>query len=599
MPLYQQQTPAARRLQRLTWLGLFMWFLYAVISVLSPQFEYGCLPSNQPIRLVVFLFSANFGLYLWAVRIGVHLRRTAGLTSLIMSFAIAYRALLVFTPPILEVDIYRYLWDGQVTVSGANPFRYSPATVRGSISPADADLQHLLTLRKSRAADEVLARVHFPELTTVYPPVSQVVFALAAGSSPSDADVVTLRLILKAWLLAFDIGTILVLAALLSQLRMAPGWLVAYAWCPLVLKEFANSGHLDTIAVFWMMAAIAAVVRGVFTHRELSHSRRFLWCCLGVICLGLGVGAKLFPVILAPLFAAAIWRKLGAMTVMWCGLLFVATGVASLSPWIFLPMNGPNPFQAGNRQAIFDTPARTEATPTSPFIQLRPETLEDEQNREPETSPGLPQHSGAPMLGHDRPSAGLTAFLSHWKMNDFLFLLLEANLSPGSPAEIAGPWFVIVPESWRQALSEFVSGLTHQPVEQSGFFLARALTLGLFCGLGWSWTLQAGQARSGRRWCSCAFLTLAWFWLLSPTLNPWYWTWSIPLLPFVRGRSWWLMSGLIFVYYLRFWCGAHWLEPGVCGTVYAGHQFFDYVLVWFEFGPWLGLLFWETRQRQD
>ncbi|MFM9961618.1 MAG: hypothetical protein ACKV2Q_10370 [Planctomycetaceae bacterium] len=48
------------------------------------------------------------------------------------------------------------------------------------------------------------------------------------------------------------------------------------------------------------------------------------------------------------------------------------------------------------------------------------------------------------------------------------------------------------------------------------------------------------------------FLIIAWYWLLLPTQNPWYLTWCLPFLPFARGRAWFALSVLAFVYYLRF-----------------------------------------------
>jgi hypothetical protein len=87
-------------------------------------------------------------------------------------------------------------------------------------------------------------------------------------------------------------------------------------------------------------------------------------------------------------------------------------------------------------------------------------------------------------------------------------------------------------------------------------------------------------------WLRAAFLTIAWFWLLLPTLNPWYWTWAMPLLPFARSRAWLALSGLVFVYYLRFWLTYHFAETPVLGTRYPGPWFFDYIVTWLEFGPW-------------
>jgi hypothetical protein len=91
-------------------------------------------------------------------------------------------------------------------------------------------------------------------------------------------------------------------------------------------------------------------------------------------------------------------------------------------------------------------------------------------------------------------------------------------------------------------------------------------------------------------WLETAFLTLAWFWLLSPTLNPWYWTWTLPLLPFARNRAWLAVSGLVLIYYTRFWFIYHFPDTPVPGTQYVGAAFFDLVVTWIEFGPWFAWL---------
>ena len=60
----------------------------------------------------------------------------------------------------------------------------------------------------------------------------------------------------------------------------------------------------------------------------------------------------------------------------------------------------------------------------------------------------------------------------------------------------------------------------------------------------------------------------------------------LPLLPFARSRVWLAMSGLVLLYYLRFWLGYHFSDEPVLGTVYRGTAFFDLVVTWFEYAPW-------------
>ncbi|NIR51102.1 hypothetical protein GWO43_21070, partial [candidate division KSB1 bacterium] len=41
-------------------------------------------------------------------------------------FGIVFRLTLLFTPPSLSDDIYRYVWDGRVAAHDINPFQYPP-----------------------------------------------------------------------------------------------------------------------------------------------------------------------------------------------------------------------------------------------------------------------------------------------------------------------------------------------------------------------------------------------------------------------------------------------------------------------------------------
>jgi hypothetical protein len=110
--------------------------------------------------------------------------------------------------------------------------------------------------------------------------------------------------------------------------------------------------------------------------------------------------------------------------------------------------------------------------------------------------------------------------------------------------------------------------------------------------------VQTSKRQSVIALCEAAFLTLAWFWLLLPTQNPWYWLWAMPLLPFMRNRAWLVVSGLVLIYYLRFWFDYHHSDQLLLGTPYAGTAFFDFVVTWIEYAPWLlwlGVESWAAR----
>jgi hypothetical protein len=75
-------------------------------------------------------------------------------------------------------------------------------------------------------------------------------------------------------------------------------------------------------------------------------------------------------------------------------------------------------------------------------------------------------------------------------------------------------------------------------------------------------------------------------------------TWALPLVMFARSKAWLAVSGLVMVYYLRFWLAYQWPDQPVLGTRYSGAAFFDLVVTWIEYGPWLVWLSWGTARRR-
>lgn len=226
------------------------------------------------------------------------------------------RLILIGSTPIQEVDIYRYIWDGIVVTHGISPFCYPPLAIADQDKPTnEPELQRLRSLVAQDAGiHETLHRVHFPELPTVYPTTSQFVFAGAALVTPADSSVTIRLLIMKSWIVAFDLGALGLIWLLLRRFGKHSAWLIAWGWSPLVLKEFANSGHLDSIAVFFTLAATYAII--VFRSVNETSFRgakgdygKSLWG--SGLLIGLAVASKLYPVILLPLWIVTYSKQAG------------------------------------------------------------------------------------------------------------------------------------------------------------------------------------------------------------------------------------------------------------------------------------------------
>ncbi len=544
-------TEKPTHLRTLAILAVLSTCLYGTVALLSSRFDHHSSLAQRPIVPVLLLFAAAFAGYLYAVRIAIRARQDGKLISLIVLSAAVFRLVLLPSVPIQEIDIYRYLWDGAVSTAGVSPFRFSPQQVLASVDdPASRDLQKIAKLLADEPTlGEILNRVHHSELPTVYPPVSQLVFAAARLTTPAGASVHAQIVVMKIWLVACDLATLFLVIGLLRRCDRPVGLSVVYAWCPLVLKEIANTGHLDAIAVCLTTLAVYLAV-GVLANKASTRGWQVVHATLVSVVLALAVGAKLYPVVLAPMMLFTLVRRLG-----WTHSVLPAAVFAVLTPltiWPFIP---------GTQQPA-SVPAEQAGAVALP-----------------------PPGAHSPQAD---PSRGVTTFLRRWEMNDFIFLLLVENLKPA--AHVAAnrvPWFSVAPEPMRVSIVDWVHQHLQIDREEVPFRTARVITAMAFIAIALKLGGRAASTVDLPSWLEAAFLTLAWFWLLCPTQNPWYWLWSLPLLPFARNRVWLAVSGLVFLYYLRFWFAYHWPGMPVWPTPYEGATFFDLVVTWIEFAPWL------------
>lgn len=566
-------------------IGCLLWIVFFALSLLSGWFDHGVPLAVRPVRLFLGLVIGAFVLHLIALRSAVALSADPRATFWILLFAVGYRCVLLPSIPIQEIDIYRYMWDGAVVASGGNPYQFSPRDVREAPAEVvDERLQSLVSLRDvSPSARRSLERIHYAHLTTIYPPVSQVVFAVSAWLTPDQASVRTRMILTKLLIVLFDFLAVLGLLNLLRLFGRAEGWVLCYAWSPLVLKEFANSGHLDAIAV-------GLTTWATFFWLRALHTQSMRLLLLSAAILGLGIGAKLYPLVIVPVVAVSVWRYFQWRGVLTSGLVLCAVTVCSLAPMLLARPQTPEVATASAAPQL-----RSEAPPPPDVVGADRDPAKQWLPPSTDVPPSHVSPPGASRSSRRRTGAGLNKFLSSWKMNDFFFLILQENLSTDTKA-----WFSVVPDSWKRAVINPVRTQTGQSESDASFLVARTLTAGvhLLIALALAWSARTASLDNLPR---LAFLCLAWFWLLLPTLNPWYWIWAMPLLPFARLRSWLLLSGCVLIYYLRFYLQNTLGRQDILQSGYTGADFFHYVVVWVEYGPWLLLLTgeWWLRRRSD
>ena len=253
---------------------------YAALAVLARQ------PGEPPLPAFLLLVAWTglpvFGLYL-------HFRRREEPFPLgrLIFWAVAFRLCGLAGGPFYEDDFYRYLWDGYRFATTGSP--YGPAPEAFFVDPSVPP-----------AMQSILSGINYPELPTIYAPVTQAIFLLGYWLQPGSVAA------LQAILILLDLALVVLL------LRLAPARnVLLYAWCPLVIKEIAFTAHPDGAGACLLLAAVV-----------LSRDHRWQGAA---IALGLAAGAKAFGLVLAPLVLA------GAHFRHW--LLFAATVAAVYAPF--------------------------------------------------------------------------------------------------------------------------------------------------------------------------------------------------------------------------------------------------------------------------
>ncbi len=187
----------------------------------------------------------------------------------VLAIAFVMRLSVLFAPPFLSSDVYRYVWDGRVQVAGINPYRYIP------------DDAALTPLRDAAIYPNVNRREYAP---TIYPPMAQMIFQGVARLSPT-------VLAMKAAMVAFELVAMAAVLRLLDLARLPRARVLIYAWNPLAVWAFAGNGHVDAAVVGFI--GLALLARGL--RRD----------GLAGAALGGAILIKFLPIAIAP----ALWRR--------------------------------------------------------------------------------------------------------------------------------------------------------------------------------------------------------------------------------------------------------------------------------------------------
>lgn len=213
---------------------------------------------------------------------------------LIIAIGIIFRITILPTSYTTSDDVHRYLWEGKIIVNGYNPY---------TTPPEDSSLIHL--------HDENYKKVTFKNMTAIYPPLSQLVFAvnyLIAGNS---------ILFLKVIYLLFEIITLIFLLKFVMLNGKDPKLILLYAWLPLPIMEYFINAHIDVIGITFLVMFLY-----YFEKNKIN---------LSSLLLALAFLSKLLALLILPL----IIKKLGIKRALIFYSVFLITCTIFYLPFIF------------------------------------------------------------------------------------------------------------------------------------------------------------------------------------------------------------------------------------------------------------------------
>lgn len=209
----------------------------------------------------------------------------------LLLIAVVFRLVFTFSVPVLSDDFYRFIWDGELWVNGINPFSMTPREITGKF-----DIQRL---------EALFPYIYGKDYHTVYPPLAQFVFRIAAAGS---ANILTAVLWLRLFVFIFEAGTIWLLWRLLKEINLPVSNLFLYALNPLIILEFSGNLHHEGYLIFFLTLTIWFLKKNNFISMALAFSG--------------AVVSKLLPLIFLPALILKIPRRQRLIA---CSIIFLIT----------------------------------------------------------------------------------------------------------------------------------------------------------------------------------------------------------------------------------------------------------------------------------
>ena len=227
----------------------------------------GCIPRENFIFLLLGFISL-FAFYYYLVFRVNKLDLRAGLTLALL----ARLVLLPFLPPLSD-DVYRFMWDGLLSINGHHPLANNPEQW------FEQGLPDFLPVH-------LYEKLNSQPYYSVYPPFAQAIFAITALLSKGN--IFAFSLIIKLLIILSEIGIIYILVKLFRKWNIDRRRVMIYALNPLVILEGVGNLHFELFMIVFVLLSLLAF-----------SNKNFL---LMTLFLALSISVKMVSAILWPFF---------------------------------------------------------------------------------------------------------------------------------------------------------------------------------------------------------------------------------------------------------------------------------------------------------
>jgi alpha-1,6-mannosyltransferase len=243
-------------------------------------------------NLLLPAFGFLFASYLWTCRV-----ENSREVLFWVYASVLFRCCFLFSIPHLSDDCYRFIWDGRLLAEGYHPFAELPRYyIENKIVIEGID-------------QSLFDKLNSPDYFTIYPPVNQFIFWIAAKLSPNSifGSIIVMRL----FILAAEMGSLLLIRKILYHYELPAKNILLYALNPLVIIELTGNLHFEALMIFFLLSSFWLMIKNKLA--------------LSAIQFSLAICSKLLPIILLPLLLVRLgWKKAAVfyLSVGLCGILF-------------------------------------------------------------------------------------------------------------------------------------------------------------------------------------------------------------------------------------------------------------------------------------